>query len=153
MKVGLVRILYLGITVGFVGCGGGDNGTGPPNDNGNGNNNPPVRVILTNPAFTANIQEIFGRRGCTASSCHGAALSGNMDLRSGSSFASLVNVTAFGDAAFQRVVPNDAQNSYLVMKLEGRQTQGSRMPLDGSALDNIDLTNIRNWINTGAPNN
>ena len=108
---------------------------------------------LSNPAFAANIQEIFDRRGCSASSCHGAALSANMDLRSGAAFASIVNVAAFSDGAFQRVTPNDAQNSYLVMKLEGRQTVGDRMPLDGAVLDNIDITNIRNWINTGALNN
>jgi len=110
-------------------------------------------VILTNPSFGENIQEIFNRRGCSAGSCHGSALSGNLDLRSGASFAAMVNVAAFGDGAFQRVTPNDAQNSYLVMKVEGRQTQGSTMPLGGAALDNIDITNIRNWINTGAPNN
>ena len=32
-------------------------------------------------------------------------------------------------------------------------TVGGRMPLNGTALDNIDLTNIKNWINNGAPNN
>jgi len=54
-----------------------------------------------------------------------------------------------------RVIAGDAQNSYLVKKLEGRQGNGngSQMPLGGAALDNIDLTNIKNWINTGAPNN
>jgi|TARA_B100001167_G_scaffold127020_1_gene79375 hypothetical protein len=53
------------------------------------------------------------------------------------------------------VIPNDAQNSYLVKKLENRQGSGNgnRMPIGGSALDNVDLTNIKNWINTGAPNN
>ena len=44
------------------------------------------------------------------------------------------------------VIPNDAQNSYLVKKLENRQGSGngSRMPIGGSALDNVDLTNIKN---------
>ncbi|HBD99465.1 MAG TPA: hypothetical protein DC060_14865 [Gemmatimonadetes bacterium] len=52
-----------------------------------------------------------------------------------------------------RVIANDATNSYLVKKLEGTASAGSRMPIGGSALDNTDLTNIKNWINTGAPNN
>ena len=37
--------------------------------------------------------------------------------------------------------------------LEGRQSVGLQMPRGGTPLDNIDLTNIRNWINNGAPNN
>ena len=52
-----------------------------------------------------------------------------------------------------RAIPGDAANSYLVIKLEGTQSVGSRMPIGGSALDNIDLTNIKNWINNGAENN
>ena len=41
----------------------------------------------------------------------------------------------------------------MVINLEERQVEGGRMPLDLSALDNIDLTNIKNWINNGAPDN
>jgi hypothetical protein len=54
-----------------------------------------------------------------------------------------------------RVIPYDAANSYLVKKLEGTQGSGNgeRMPLMLSPLDNIDITNIKNWINAGAPNN
>jgi hypothetical protein len=39
-----------------------------------------------------------------------------------------------------------------VIKLEGRQTVGGRMPQTGSPLDSIDLTNVRNWISQGALN-
>ena len=80
-------------------------------------------------------------------------MSAGMDLRDGAAFANLVNVVAFSEPNFQRVTPSDAQNSYIVIKLEGRQTVGARMPLTGAVLDNIDLTNIRNWISTGARNN
>lgn len=68
--------------------------------------------------------------------------------------ARLVNVTSPMSGEVY-VIPNDAQNSYLVKKLENRQGSGngSRMPVGGSALDNVDLTNIKNWINTGAQNN
>ncbi len=54
-----------------------------------------------------------------------------------------------------RVIANDAANSYLVKKLEGSQGSGNgqRMPLGGFALNNTDLTNIKNWINSGAANN
>jgi len=151
MKQGLVGFLTLGLVVSLAGCGGGGDGTGPTG--GNGTPDPGGRVILVSPSLQTNIQEIFDRRGCSGSLCHGAARSADLDLRSGSAFASLVNVVAFSDANFQRVTPNDAQNSYLVMKLEGRQTVGVRMPLGLAPLDAIDLTNVRNWINTGALDN
>ena len=65
----------------------------------------------------------------------------------------LVNADAWSEPAFKRVLPGDAENSYLVIKLEGRQLVGLQMPLDADPLDEIDLTNIKNWINNGAPNN
>ena len=107
-------------------CGGSDGPTAP--DNGGGGDRP-------------------------APSCHGAARSAGMDLRKGAARSNLVGVTSTGDPTQTRVIPGDAQNSYIVMKLEGRQTAGSRMPLGGAPLDNIDLTNIKNWINKGAKAN
>ena len=150
-----VRFFCVSITSFLFACGGGSDGagTGPDNSGPGNNNNPPARVILSNPAFGADIKEIFERRSCSSSSCHGAAASADLDLRSGAAYGSLVGVVSFSDEAFQLVTPNDAENSYLVMKVEGRQTVGARMPFNLGVLDNIDITNIRNWINTGAPNN
>ena len=119
---------------------------------GNGGNQ---REIKANPSFAADINEIFQRRGCSSGVCHGAA-GGQAGLTLTSSaannYAMLVNVDATSES-FKRVLPNDANGSYLVIKLEGRQQVGSRMPQGGAPLDNIDLTNIKNWINNGAPNN
>lgn len=135
----------------LVACGGAD---GPTDPGGGGDNGPgTTREILANPSFSRNITEIFTRRGCTAGSCHGTATSNNLDLRANAAYSNLVNVAAFGDGNEIRVIPGDAQNSYIVKKLEGRQTAGARMPLNGAPLDNIDLTNIRNWIDQGAANN
>ena len=39
------------------------------------------------------------------------------------------------------------------MKPENRQSVGQQMPRGETQLDAIDLTNIKNWINNGAPNN
>ena len=133
---------------------GGDSGTGPEDEivDGGGNGNTDTRVIKSDPSFANDIQEIFNRRGCAAGFCHGSAQSAGLNLMAGSSYASLVNVTATQSTA-ARVIPGNAQDSYLVVKLEGRQTVGARMPVNGAALDNIDLTNIKNWISRGANNN
>ena len=48
-------------------------------------------------------------------------------------------------------MPSDAPNSYLVLKLRGPPEK--RTPVGGAPLDNIDMTNVMNWINTGAPDN
>jgi hypothetical protein len=110
-----------------------------------------TRSIQASPSFSATIQEIFDRRSCTSSSCHGTAQMAGLDLRAGVSYGSLVDVRATSEP-FPRVSPGDPDGSYLVIKLEGRQSVGSRMPQTGSPLDSIDLANIRNWISQGAPN-
>jgi len=137
-------------------CGGSDGPTDPiVDDGGNGNTGGTARTIKAMPSFAQDIQEIFTRNGCTASGCHGGG-EGGLTLGSSASanHANLVGVTS-ATSGQVRVVANDAAASYLVKKLEGTQGSGngSRMPLGGSTLDNIDLTNIKNWINTGAANN
>jgi hypothetical protein len=147
--------LVLATALSFAACGG-DSGTNP-DPGGNGGNNGgggtgSGRVVKVDPSFGSDIQEIFDRTGCSASSCHGTVESGGLRLTNGSSHGELVNVAAEGESG-TRVIPNDATNSYLVIKLEGRQTAGARMPLGGAALDTIDMNNIKNWINQGAKNN
>ena len=132
-------------------CGGTptDGGSG----NGNSNSNGDTRTIKENPLFATDIQEIFRRNGCTTGQCHGFnSAEGGLSLASASaSFSDLVNVSSVGNPNVVRVVPNDPVNSYLVQKLEG--TAGTRMPQGLGALDNIDMTNIKNWINKDALNN
>ena len=133
-------------------CGGDDSPTDPGVGGDGGGGGGAARVIKANPAFGADVQEIFDRIGCSTSGCHGTSQRAGLDLRSGSAYSNLVNVQAMSESVL-RVIPGDANGSYIVIKLEGRQTVGGRMPLNGTALDNIDLTNIKNWINNGAPNN
>ncbi len=114
-----------------------------------------TRTIKANPSFSTDILEIFSRRGCTASNCHGNG-AGELTLTSSpaTSYGNLVGVTS-PTSGEVRVIVSDAANSYLVKKLEGTQGSGngSRMPIGGSQLDDIDITNVKNWINTGAANN
>jgi hypothetical protein len=133
-------------------CGGGDGGTGLDDDGGNGGSGGTTREIVADPSFSGVVQEIFNRKGCAAGSCHGSSAQAGLVLTTGSSYGNLVGVQAT-QAAVSRVIPGNANDSYLVVKVEGRQTFGEKMPIGGSALDNIDLSNLKNWINQGAKNN
>lgn len=110
------------------------------------------RSIQPDPSFASVVQEIFERRGCTQAGCHIDATVSGLTLARGASHAALVNVRAANEPIV-RVIPGNADGSYLVIKLEGRQVVGAQMPLGGTPLDVIDLTNIKNWINQGAKNN
>ena len=97
---------------------------------------------------------IFGPT-CAVSGCHsgpsGTTLPRGMDLTSAdASFANLVGVTSIQNAVLQRVSPGDADNSYLVQKLEGTAAFGQRMPAGGTALDQATIDVIRAWIDNGA---
>jgi hypothetical protein len=106
----------------------------------------------TDPSFAADIQPIFTNN-CVTGGCHDATASNGLDLRTGNAFGNLVNVVSTDDNSRNRVTPTDAQNSYIVVKIEGRQAVGGRMPLGRSALSAVTIQNIRNWITQGAKNN
>ncbi len=140
--------LLLMVTV-LAGCS--DDPTSPPTRvPGSG---PPVIGSTAAPTFSSDVQEVFERRGCTASSCHGAGAVFDLDLRRGNAYGHLVRIRAFGDTTRIRVIPGDAENSYLIVKLENRQTAGRQMPLGGAPLSTTDLKTIRRWIQDGAVNN
>jgi hypothetical protein len=110
----------------------------------------PDREIKEFPFFTRDIQEIITRIGCSSVGCHGES-QGNLTLGPDAmeNYNQLVNVPAHEERGYLRVKPGDPDSSYVMVKLEGRQTFGSPMP-PGAPLDSIDLTNIRNWIKHGA---
>ncbi|MEM7416198.1 MAG: hypothetical protein AAF389_11915 [Gemmatimonadota bacterium] len=113
------------------------------------------REVFETPSFATDINEILQRRGCSGHNCHGhpggrAELSLNEDAAF--NYAQLVGRSAVSEA-YELVLPNHPDSSYLVIKLEDRQTVGFQMPLGADPLDSIDLANVRNWIATGAPNN
>lgn len=93
--------------------------------------------------------------GPLCSSCHGGPTSGNlpsgMDLSDAdASFSALVGVQSLQVPALLRVAANDPDMSYLVHKLEGTQSVGSRMPQGGPFLDQATIDGIRQWIADGA---
>lgn len=112
----------------------------------------PDETTKEDPSFATDIQSIFNSN-CVGGGCHNATASAGLILSQGQAYNNLVNVDSTSEPNFKRVLPNDAQNSYIVMKLEGRQTVGSRMPLNRSPLTTVQIQNIKNWINKGANQN
>lgn len=75
-----------------------------------------------------------------------------LNLSAGVSHAALVNVPST-QTALDLVEPGDADNSYLVHKLEGRMgIVGDPMPPRGDPLGADEIAAIRDWINAGALN-
>jgi hypothetical protein len=107
--------------------------------------------VKADPSFASDVWEALQRNSCSSSGCHGTGQGGLTMSSAAGAYAALVNVASPVTAEI-RVIPGNANDSYLVKKLEGRQTAGDRMPLGGT-LDATDLANIKNWINQGAKNN
>ena len=81
------------------------------------------------------------------------ATEADLDLTAGTAYANLVNVASV-QVALNRVTPGDAENSYLIHKLDGRSgIVGDRMPTNGPFLTTAQIDVIEQWINDGARNN
>jgi len=110
---------------------------------------PPAGQIKDDPSFAQDIQPILTNN-CTSYSCHGAAAQARMTLVQSRAYASLVNVASTEVPSKKRVLPFDAANSYLVIKIEGRQAVGARMPAATDRLTPDQIKLIKNWIGQGA---
>jgi len=143
------RTLALVLSLALAACSGGDGGPTDPGGNGNNSGGPPTPKA--DPSFSSDIVPIFSSAGCTSGGCHGSPIQAELNLAS-SPRASMVNVPSSQVSGEIRVIPGNANGSYLVKKLEGRASFGERMPLGGQ-LDAVSLANIKNWINQGAKNN
>jgi len=138
-KLHLILALTFAVGAAFGACSGGSDG--------GGGTAPPIEDV----SFADDIQPIFNSS-CTSSQCHGADESAGLDLTQGSSYGELWNVTSTSEPPKLRVAPGNAAGSYIVIKLEGTQTVGEKMPRGGS-LSSAQITSIRTWIDEGAENN
>jgi hypothetical protein len=97
-----------------------------------------------------NIQSDIFNQSCAFSGCHVSG-SVNPDL-SGNSYLKIVNKKS--STGMDYIKANDPNNSYLLQKIIGSNgIQGSRMPLNSSALSQDKIDIITKWINDGAENN
>ena len=115
--------------------------------------------VVVEPTLNSIQNEVFevscNFEGCHATSAEGSA--GNLTLESNTAYAQLVGVEASqGEAAAMglvRVVPGSADESFLVIKLEGEfeDSLGDPMPQFSSSLEQSQIDAIREWIDKGAP--
>jgi len=137
VAIGLLTLLT--VLAGSCGGSGGDDSTGgmmPP---------PGVQPNI------ASIQEMIFTPRCALSGCHtGPNPQNNLDLSAGQASANLINVSATWDPTFYRVEPNNANDSYLYMKLiNDPRIMGVQMPKTGRLLTNEELGAIFEWIDQG----
>lgn len=138
-------LLLVVVVLAIGGCGGSDGPSAPDN----GSLTPPSDV-----SFSGEVLPIFTSAGCAASRCHSASQkSGGLELTASVAYDQLVNVNSSEVGSLKRVLPGDALNSYLLMKLEGRQTVGGRMPLGQAPLSSRNFQVIETWIDEGAEDN
>lgn len=105
------------------------------------------------PTLTSLQSSIFSPK-CAVPGCHTApAPEQGMDLTEGHTYAFTIGVDSNELSGFKRVVPGDAADSYLYMKLAGDpRIVGERMPF-GGMLTAAEIESVKQWIDAGAQNN
>jgi len=97
----------------------------------------------------SDIQNKIFSESCALSGCHAGAVS--PDLTS-SAFERIVNKQS--SSGLDYIEPGDPDKSYLLQKIIGSSTiNGSRMPLNSSALSQNKIDALAEWISNGAENN
>jgi hypothetical protein len=105
----------------------------------------------TRATLAGNVQPIMSSSCATAEACHAGGRA--PDLSTGSTWPSTFRVRASQDPGKDYVDPFDADGSYMLDKILGIQTAGSRMPLGAAPLDPAQVEAIRAWILEGAADN
>ena len=108
-------------------------------------------TVKEDPSFGSDIQPVFTAN-CALSNCHASPGQAGMVLSQSVAYVNTVNVNSTEVPSMMRVRPALPDSSYMILKLEGRQSVGLRMPPTGPvSTSTIQL--IRNWITKGAQNN
>ena len=104
------------------------------------------------PTLTAIRADIFDPR-CSASVCHSNGGARDLDLEN-APFGGLVNVPSVADPDIMRVAPGDPDGSLMFQVLQGPVPDAElgtlrQMPI-GAEVDDVDLEQLRQWIEAGA---
>ena len=139
MKIPTSLVIIIASGVILAGCNGdGDSG---PSDG-----------VSDSPSLSQDLQPVFDNR-CASLQCHGDAELAGLSLVDGETYGELVLTESTIEPEYLRVLPSAPDSSYLVIKVEGEQSEGSIMPPTGGPLDSDTIQLIRNWILSGAVDN
>lgn len=148
----IVRSLLVLVIAGLAACGD-DPPTAPtPPPTPTPPTTPTTPATGTLTATLSSIQREVFNPACVVH--HGpSAAEADLDISEGRSFENLVNVRS-AQVDLYLVEPGDAENSYLIHKLDGRAgIVGARMPIgSGGFLSDEAIDVIKQWINQGARN-
>jgi hypothetical protein len=114
---------------------------------------PDAAMATFAPTFTAVYDELLSELGCTAGFCHGGT---GLQLDDPTTaYNNLLNAVSNGAGCENKkfIVPNDVASSYLYTKVLPNPACGKQMPADMAPLTDQQLTQLRTWIEMGAPNN
>lgn len=104
--------------------------------------------------FKTNIEPFFASN-CAVSGCHvGSTPTGNMSLATGFAYSNTVEVPSIEITTLERVRRFDPDDSYLYMKITGKQAAGTSLmppPSTGTTLTDAQKAAVRCWIAAGAP--
>lgn len=115
----------------------------------NGNPITPGTQPIPLSADFVSIQANIFTPNCALSGCHTAtSAAGGLRLDEANSFVDIFEQASTEAPASILIIPGDADNSYLVQKIEG--TAGTRMPKDLPALSTEKIQAIRDWVTNGA---
>jgi hypothetical protein len=115
-------------------------------------------VILgedTEPPVTySSIQRSVFTPNCALSGCHaGASPAQGMNLSASVSYNNIVGVPSGERPSLLRIDPGNPNDSYLLQKIAGTASVGSRMPRGRAPLSDALIQQVRTWIEQGALDN
>ena len=105
----------------------------------------------THSTLAGNVQPIFSSTCATSETCHAGGQT--PDLESGLAWHSTFGVPAPQNPDKSLVAAFQPDASYLLDKVLGIASSGSRMPQGGQPLSDAQIAAIRAWIEEGAANN
>ena len=139
--------LLLILTVVLTACTGNGNGldeNGKPLVEDDPDTEQPIGLFIE-------VQEIFSVN-CALSGCHtGAIAAASLNLAADNAYNNIVNVASGEQPERMRVLPFDADNSYLVNKIRGdANIIGAQMPRGQQPLSDLQIQSIVDWVDAGA---
>ncbi len=99
------------------------------------------------PRFSS-IQDSVFTPSCAISGCHDGSI--KPQLSKGVAYNQIVNVPNGENLKNDRIEPGNPEQSYLFLKLTGKNITGSRMPLGSPPLSQSVIDSIQVWIENGA---